>query len=302
MSNIRKIAVLLLFALLSFPAFTQTKKLNKLEMYYDQGNYEVTYRKAKRYQNKPEYDKYQTPAFYKALAVYRMSLDGNPKFTMEKSMQLYREFLNEKPAPDFMEAHKREIHEYKSGLLARVKALNDLNKKNDALALLESIDYLFDEKHNYANVIKDPFIQDGTPDKIDPKDVYVNTGDMRDSIIAYAEQFIGVPYQWGGTTPSGFDCSGFTQYVMQKYKVDLPRIAGDQYSAGKKIDFKKATKGDLVFFGSKNDIQHVGIIVSEPGQELTMIHASSSRGIMVSNIEQSSYWKPRLLHTGRVIE
>ncbi len=299
--NIGLTAILLFFI---FPSFAQNRKLDKLEMYYDQGNYEVVYRKSKRYLGKPEFDHSALPSFYKALSMYRMAKDGDLKFTYEKSMRAYEDFLKRNPGEQFIAAHKVEIQDYENGLLQYVRNLNDLNKNSQAKTLLAKIDLLFNESHNFAEVINDPTQVDKTDENTgasSPTPVVIEPQMKRDSIIAYAQKFIGVPYQWGGVDPNGFDCSGFTKYVMDKYNVDLPRIAGDQYTAGKPVDMKKATKGDLVFFGKKNNVQHVGIVVSEPGEELTMIHASSSRGIMISNIEKSSYWKPKLLYTGRVI-
>ncbi len=306
MKAIRNIGITAILLFFVFPSFAQQKKLERLEMYYDQGNYEVVYRKAKRYLNKPEFDHSSLPSFYKALAMYRMADAGDLKFTYEKSMSAYEDFLRKDPGADFMAAHKVEISDYENGLLKYVRTLNELNKNTQAQTTLSRIDGLFNESHNFAEVINDPVKPNNTENKTNPSTpdpvVVLEPQVRRDSIIAYAQKFIGVPYQWGGTDPNGFDCSGFTKYVMEKYDVDLPRIAGDQYTAGKRVDMKKATKGDLVFFGKKNNVQHVGIVVSEPGEELTMIHASSSRGIMISNVEKSTYWKPKLLYTGRVIE
>ena len=62
-----------------------------------------------------------------------------------------------------------------------------------------------------------------------------------------------------------------------------------------------AFKGDLVFFGHSGNITHVGLVISDKGAPLSMIHASSSKGIMLTNIETSSYWKPKLKGVGKVI-
>ncbi|GAA1256306.1 hypothetical protein GCM10009657_34570 [Oryzihumus leptocrescens] len=75
------------------------------------------------------------------------------------------------------------------------------------------------------------------------------------SVLAVAAQYAGVPYVWGGTTPSGFDCSGFTQYVFNKIGVSLPRTAEEQRAAVTRVSTPQP--GDLVFFGSP--AYHVGI-------------------------------------------
>jgi len=79
------------------------------------------------------------------------------------------------------------------------------------------------------------------------------------AIIAYASNFLGIPYVWGGTSPSGFDCSGFTQYVFSHFGINLPRISEDQQNVGTFISRANLQPGDLVFFGTP--AHHVGIYV-----------------------------------------
>ena len=80
------------------------------------------------------------------------------------------------------------------------------------------------------------------------------------AVLDYAYRFLGTPYVWGGTTPSGFDCSGFTQYVYRHFGVNLPRVSRAQGSYGTKISYSNLQAGDLVFFGS-GGISHVGIYI-----------------------------------------
>jgi len=86
-----------------------------------------------------------------------------------------------------------------------------------------------------------------------------NTSYSSNSVIAYASNFIGVPYVWGGTSPSGFDCSGFTQYVFAHFGVSIPRVSEDQQNVGTLISRDNLQPGDLVFFGTP--AHHVGIYV-----------------------------------------
>ena len=86
-----------------------------------------------------------------------------------------------------------------------------------------------------------------------------------------AKKYINTPYLWGGRSPLGIDCSGYTQMVYRFFNHQLPRDSFQQEKEGQKIsDFSKIKLGDLAFFGEKNKINHVGIIL----KNRKIIHAS----------------------------
>jgi cell wall-associated NlpC family hydrolase len=95
-------------------------------------------------------------------------------------------------------------------------------------------------------------------------------------LIGTAEDYIGVPYHWGGTSPSGFDCSGFTQYVFAKQGVRLPRTSYQQAEVGQSVraDWDAVEPGDLVMFEENGRIGHVAIYAGRN----RIIHSSSSGG------------------------
>lgn len=114
-----------------------------------------------------------------------------------------------------------------------------------------------------------------------------NTSSTADKIVATAKKYIGVPYVWGGESPSGFDCSGFVQYVFKAHGISLNRTCETQYKHGSYVSKSNLKPGDLVFFQNtyKAGISHVGIYIGNG----KFIHSSSSKGVTISNLSSSYY-------------
>ena len=85
-----------------------------------------------------------------------------------------------------------------------------------------------------------------------------SSGSLGERAVAVARRELGVPYVWGGESPSGFDCSGLVQYVYARLGVELPRVAADQFGAGRHVSRSELEPGDLVFF---DHLGHVGIYI-----------------------------------------
>lgn len=117
------------------------------------------------------------------------------------------------------------------------------------------------------------------------------------SLINTSKKYMGTPYRLGGTTPTAFDCSGFTQYVFNKEGLSIPRTTGQQIAIGTSVSKSNLEVGDLVFFNtSGRGVSHVGIYSGSNN----FIHASVSKGVMVSSLDDPYYWKSRYIGARRV--
>ncbi len=116
------------------------------------------------------------------------------------------------------------------------------------------------------------------------------------SVVDYAKQFIGVPYVYGGSSPSGFDCSGFVKYVYSHFGVELTRTSYSQVHEGTYVPRSELQPGDLVFFGSASNVHHVGIYVSDGN----FIHAPKPGKTVTIETLNSGYYNDRYYTARRV--
>jgi len=117
------------------------------------------------------------------------------------------------------------------------------------------------------------------------------------ALVGTALSLRGAPYRNGGSDPSGFDCSGFTQYVFAQYGVSLPREVREQYRLGTTIDTRDLAPGDLVFFSTTDPgVSHVAIVIGSD----QFVHAPSSSGVVRVERLSSSYWGPRFIGARRI--
>lgn len=125
---------------------------------------------------------------------------------------------------------------------------------------------------------------------------------LRKRITDYAQKYVGASYKYAGTSPStGFDCSGFTCYVLKEFKIKVSPASAEQAKQGAKVSLDKVRPGDLIIFGDNSHIQHVAMVVERKKDGIICVHSTTSRGVIVENVSTSAYWKPKILYARDVI-
>lgn len=304
--------IVLIFPILI--GFGQDKKIDNLEILYDQGYYAKVSRKASVLLANPEYDYSGLPAYYKALALFRLS--DNPTWfnrhndAISQASELYKKAMSYEKSPDYVLSHYAEIAAIKSYLgtletkfegLRLTDAAAEINdfRLIDLAAIKAGVDVKPSKTNTKPTTKKEKELAEN--DVVNKADDDNSPLSLRDKMVVYAKSLLGVKYCWAGADPSGFDCSGFVSYVYKKYGIIIPRTAASILADSKQLNFKEAQKGDLLFFASGKNISHVGMIITEKGQDFIMVHASTSKGVILTEIEGSNYWKPKLKAAGTFI-
>ena len=288
--------ILIPIMMFSILGSSQNKNLDNIEMYYDQGNYKKVYKKAHKLLKTEEFKNSPTLKLFHALAEYQLS-KTRKRYSAGNAYDNYRQFKKQDLDGLFRLKFDIYIYDMQLGMANDIRYLNNKVSEEEALKTYAIFKELFKNTIPFEEITANASIQEESSLSTSNKTV------QRDNIISYAIGYIGTPYLYGGNSKKGFDCSGFTQYVMGHHGYRLPRTAQSQGDTYSKIKPSEATKGDLVFFGSsKKNISHVGIISSEKGRSISMIHASSSKGIMISNIRNDSYWTPKIQYYARIVK
>lgn len=124
----------------------------------------------------------------------------------------------------------------------------------------------------------------------------------RDGVVFYAKAYLGTPYRLGGNNTDGIDCSGLIHNAFQKQGIRVPRTVDLLRKKGKRISIDRAKPGDILFFrtSKKRKLTHAGVVVGDKRGAPLFIHASSSRGVIISSMNEG-YWNKAYAQTRRLI-
>lgn len=127
---------------------------------------------------------------------------------------------------------------------------------------------------------------------------------LRQEIAGFARNYLGLKYRYAGRSPeTGFDCSGFTHFVMNKFGINLSASSVQQSLQGEPIKLKDVQTGDLIFFrrSSRGRISHVAMVASNTEAGILIIHSTTHRGVVIDDLMRSAYWRPKIYSARRVI-
>lgn len=136
--------------------------------------------------------------------------------------------------------------------------------------------------------------------------IIINTRNVSGNEVAnFAEKLKGIKYTYGSAVKEkGFDCSGFITYVFLEFNIRVPRVSYEFTSVGKEVPIKDSRRGDIILFTGSDPnsgiVGHMGIVTSNQNGEVEFIHASSSRGVMISGM--NSYFVPRFVKVNRIFK
>ncbi len=295
----KKIGLIFSFSIFSTFIFSQVKDFDKLEMLYAQKHYKMVFRKSNRLLDNPEFDFSQLPNYYKSLSLFQLIQNElwfkrHPE-ALSEAVELYTKVQKSSDGPKLISSHINELIYLKNDITSWLDVLKNSGKSDLYAASKNTIGGIFDkipsiDKQGEINKKEYSSKPDPTVSK------------NRNDLIDFAKTQLGIPYLSGGIDSKGFDCSGFTTFVFNHSNVKLARRALDQENNSTKINQKNAKRGDLVFFDNGSGVSHVGIIILNDGVKLEMIHASSSKGIIITDILQSDYWKDRIHSFGSYLD
>ena len=233
---------------------------------------------------------------------YKISYDGQEAYVHSDYVkEVSGDEVTDNNNPSVVIKKKGKVVNVESSLRVREKASTDslvvgYLSPNETFDILDKVGDWYKINFDTYSTKKQGYVHKDYVKEFDEVESDNATGR---EIVEYAKKFLGVEYVWGGTTPNGFDCSGFTQYVYKHFGIETGRTTWDQIKTGRRVTVSAAQEGDLIFFGDYDDPMnpvHVGMYMGNGD----VIHASyGAKKIKISKLE---YFGMNVIQANRYIK
>jgi len=295
-----KLLFSLLFSLIIGTSFAQSKLVKKSERLFNKGKFEKCIERSQKSLKKERRSAdLQYYMVVSQLALYEEASEKRKYFHLNKSINSWKKLCKYNEAKNnYSDLKAKLINSIYIELSSGSSNRRVIDGYHHQLAevFLDTTDY-------FRSYYKIP-LEDALQNDLGPiYDSLIILSEFRNKIIEEAKKVIGVKYKYGGSDSTGFDCSGFTQYLYKSVGIELPHNAHLQSKMGETVSLEEAQAGDLVFFGSENRIGHAGMIYQNYKGEIELIHCAS-RGVTYQKYldPNTTYWLGFLVRIQRLIK
>ena len=301
------LSVVFLFVSLSGNLNAQDKKIEKVEKYYLEADYEKCINKSTKYSEKNP----KTSEFYLFKSLSHFQIVKNTKAEHEEKRLSKKIISDIKKTYKYQETENQFV-EYEmlidSIRLYLINTADNLfvNHKSQSKYYYDNLAKIFNDTCENYYVFHPEF---NIPKNIETdlkSDTNIDLKGKRKEMITNANELVGIKYVWAGEDPKGFDCSGFTMYLYKQIGYKLPHNAQMQSQLGITVPIEEAKPGDLIFFGYRtNDSYraiHAGVIYANNNGVVDLVHCVS-RGVNIDKNDNTNntYWLKRALFVKRII-
>ena len=290
----KKNASLLFLFILSIYSFSQSKYIQKSEKLFKKGKYEKCIKASKKFMSKsgksPELQSFIVSS---NLSLFKLEKNKSKKYSyLKRTIKSWERLVH-------YNTSKTSFKSLEDSIVSNIYTFSKLEYTQRNRTKVKFLHQSLAEVYNdTTDIYRSLFAKQVPVEEIKINESLIG---IRTQLLQNAKQLIGVKYKYGGIDSTGFDCSGYTQYVYKSVGIELPHNANAQSGMGKTIDLKDAKPGDLIFFGNKRAF-HAGIIFNNNKGEIELIHCVSG-GVhhQTYDNQNTKYWLQRVYKVERII-